>query len=509
MKSIRHLRIGQVIGIGFGLILLLALVIALLGRIAYDINNWQSNIIQTRGDVERLSLQLEIVSAQRVDALDRYLENNDVTFLANYQTTQAAYNDIFSRLQILLHSPEEIQSLHNVIDAEAGFSRKVDEILALYDDFPAAALFLWDSEGIISQRNLLSSIGNLRKIQGETSASIIDDARKTEDLAIIAISIFIPLLLIVGVITSWFIARSITNPISNLVDTTTQLGNDLTVRGKPSGPKEIYFLADTINQMGDNLYNSRLSLQAHSQRLEHEMNLASQIQASFLPATLPQSSHLELAVFWKSAREVGGDFYAHIDLQNGRRGIAVGDVSGKGTPAAMVGSLSVGLLDAYAMHHPNNPEKLLDELNRDLCIRLSSQSVNVACCYAILDADNRCLSVANAGCMYPYLWRNGSVSEIMARGLPLGAWGEFEYVAQTASLQAGDLLIFSSDGLVEAQNAEGELLGFERIQNQIMSFSPDVNAQNAVDNLAKTALDFTGSDDLHDDITILAVRLIA
>jgi len=165
MKQMRRIHLGQVIGLGFGLILFLTLLIALLGRIAYDISRTQNNTIQTRGDVAQLTLQLEIISVQRTESLRRYLENEDVNLLATYQTRQLAYSDTYSRLAPLLNTPSEKQTLQNVVSAETAFNEKAQEMLKLFNDgFPTAARFLWAGEGIDTQRHLLASIDDLRQI---------------------------------------------------------------------------------------------------------------------------------------------------------------------------------------------------------------------------------------------------------------------------------------------------------------------------------------------------------
>lgn len=505
---LRALGIGQIVAVGFGLILLLALAIGLVGRIAYDISQWQRDIIRTRGDVERLTLQLELISTQRTESLRRYLDSADVNFLAAYQTRQSTYSDTFAQIEILLATPQEIAALQAVEIAEAQLNDKAQEVLDLYNDgFPASARFLWSNEGVAAQDNLLQALDRLRQAQGNASRAVISRANRTENLAVIAITIFIFLMLSGGVVASWLITRNIARPISSLVKSVDDIGADLSARVKPSGPKEISFLGESINRMAVHLQASNRSLQDYKDRLEKELTLASQIQATFLPATLPPTPHLELAVFWRSAREVGGDFYAYVELENGKRGIAVGDVSGKGAPAAMAGALAVGLLEAHAPLH-FNPQSLLSELNKDLCSRLSARHMNVACCYAIIDNATSCITVANAGCMYPYLRRDNTIHEIPARGLPLGAWPDFDYMALSLPLQRGDLIIFSSDGLVEAQNSQGDLLGFERLQAELMSLPPHVDAQAAVNHLVNLALDFTGSGDLHDDITVLVARVI-
>ena len=124
MKNFRFVRIGQVIGTGFGIILCLALLTGLLGRIAYDVSVWQRDTIRTRSDVDRLTLELELISVRRTDALRRYLDSSDVTLLANYQTFQLAYADIFTRLVNVITTAEELRALEAVKVAEYLFSGK-------------------------------------------------------------------------------------------------------------------------------------------------------------------------------------------------------------------------------------------------------------------------------------------------------------------------------------------------------------------------------------------------
>lgn len=508
MKRIRALRIGQVVGISFGLILVLALITGILGRVAYEVSQWQRETIQTRGSVNRLTLELEIISIRRTAALRRFLSSADPSFLEAHSNFQTVYAETLANLANLISTPEEIQALDAVKAAEAAFSRKEEEILQLYEDgFDASARFLWDTEGADVQELLLDAIERLRFTQGNTSELLVSRANRTEAITITAISIVVPMMLVGGVVMGLYITHKISSPISNLVKTVRTLGFDLSARVDPSGPQEIAFLGETINQMAGNLHESQRSLQAYRNRLEQELTLASQIQASFLPNSLPQTPNLELAVYWKSAREVAGDFYASIELGDGRRGIAVGDVTGKGTPAAMTGTLAEGLLEVYAPFHLK-PETLLATLNRDLAARLAPNHMNVACCYAIFDDASQTLTVANAGCICPYLRRGYRIEEIDIGGLPLGSTVEVEYTSVTMRLEPDDLIIFSSDGLVEAMNEQNEMFGFDRFQAELSKLPFGANAQEAIDHLVSVVMNFTDHDDLHDDLTILAARVI-
>lgn len=509
MKGLRSLRIGQIIGIGFGLILLVALLIALVGRIAYDITQQQRATIQTRSNVERLTLALENLSIKRTEALRRYLDSGNVNLLADYQTRQSAYADTYSRLVSLLSTPQETQSLQAVVETEAVLNRNMQAVLGLYNEgSPDAARLLWIKEGAAAQDALLEAIETLRQAQGRASTTIINEARQTETLAITFISVFIGLLLVGGVAASFLITRSIVRPLSTLVEATAAIGADLTTRAEPSGPREITFLGETINTMAVNLFISRQALQTHKERMERELRLASQIQTSFFPEALPRLPGLEVAAFWQPARETAGDFYTYVMLDSGQHGLVVGDVSGKGAPAAMAGALAVGLLEAYAPGYAA-PEALLDKLNQELCSRFSSNSqLNVACCYAILDPVTFRASFANAGCLYPYLRRGNQLQEIEVDGLPLGVWCDIDYVAHTCTLQPGDLLLLSSDGLVEAMNEQGDLFGFERLETELLNLPSDIDAQTAIDRLVSAALTFTAQVDLHDDLTLMMVRIV-
>ena len=152
MKRLGALRIGQIVGLGFGLMLLAALLIALVGRAAYDITQQQRETIQARSEVESLTLTLEVLSIKRTEALRRYLESGNVGFLANFQTFQAAYADTHSRLGRLLYMPQETQSLQAVVEAETTLSDKIQAILRLSNEgHPDEARFLWINEGITAQ----------------------------------------------------------------------------------------------------------------------------------------------------------------------------------------------------------------------------------------------------------------------------------------------------------------------------------------------------------------------
>ncbi|MFN8458947.1 MAG: SpoIIE family protein phosphatase [Anaerolineae bacterium] len=507
MKRFHSLRIGQLVALGFGLTLLLALLIALALISAYVISKQQSQVIQNRAVVESLAQQLEILSTQRSEFLRRYLETGDKEYLTAFQSHEIAFESNAREISALLGAPEEQQALQAANTAEDMQDQKAQESLRLYDsNFPVAARLLWATEGSVARDNLVEAIEKLRQVQGDTSARLINQAHQVENLSLTIAIIFVVLALIAGLGASLLITRTIAIPISNLVGTVITLGSDLSARSEASGPQEIAFLGETVNSMAVHLQNSRYALQQHYERMTTELSLASQMQASLLPSTLPPPPGWELAVFWQSAREMGGDFYTMINLGQGRRGIAIGDVNGKGASAAMAGALTVGLLEAHAPLH-TSPERLLAQLNDDLYLRFHANRMNVACCYLIVDESSSRLRVANAGFIFPYIRRDNSIIEVQIGGMPLGAWPQYHYRAQSLALRPGDLLLLSSDGLVEARNGQGEMFGFDRLQSELLRLPAELDAQSALNHMLSAVRAFIDHTELQDDLTIMLARV--
>lgn len=507
MKFTYTLPVGQVVGLGFVVVLILALLIGLIGRVAYDISNWQNDLSQRRSEVDQLTLELQLLAIRRTDTLQNFLDTHNEDYLSTYRTYRTNYKTVNQQLAGLLTTPEERQALQNVIKTHNRLDDKAVEVVRLYlEDFPVAASFLWTKEGLTLQNNLIEAIDELRFIQGNMTSEIVDQARQTETVAVWAISLFIFILLIGGATASYLITRSITRPISHLVKTTAAIGNDLSIRVDPVGPQEIAFLGSTINDMAASLAASNQALQYHKDLLQQEIDLASHIQDSFLPVKLPTSPKSEIALFRQSARELGGDFYLRVELNNHRWGLIVGDVSGKGASAAMAGAVTLGLLEAYAPEHPT-PESLLNRLNNKLCKHFYDNHMNVACCYAIFDDQASTMTVANAGLIPPYLRRQEKLHELEVYGMPLGAWPDFTYVSQTISLCANDLIFVCSDGLIEAQNKQTKLFGFERVAEELLSLPANISAQGVIDQLLTVVETFIEGTPLHDDVTLIAVKI--
>jgi hypothetical protein len=194
-------------------------------------------------------------------------------------------------------------------------------------------------------------------------------------------------------------------------------------------------------------------------RAAAELQAARDIQQHLVPASLPRIAGYGLQAAYCPAEEVGGDFYQVIEQRDGATLIVIGDVSGKGLKAAMTGTLAIGALRSLA-DEQLAPAALLSRLNRQ--IQRAQQGGFVTCLCVRITADGH-VTAANAGHLAPY--RNGEELQIepgFPLGLPLELAADEDYVETSLILESGDTLMFLSDGVVEAQNASGELFGFER-----------------------------------------------
>src|SRR5918995_3695054 len=201
------------------------------------------------------------------------------------------------------------------------------------------------------------------------------------------------------------------------------------------------------------------------ERVDHELRVARRIQRASLPEEVPELEGWQIAPYYQPAREVGGDFYDFHLLSEGRLGVVVGDATGKGVPAALVMSTTIGMLQlaARALDSPS-PGEVLEQVNETLVARIPSNTF-VTCFYAILEPEDGTLRYANAGHDPPYIHRsNDNADELRARGMPLGLMAGMAYEEGEASLREGESVLFNSDGLVEAHHPKGEMFGFPRLR---------------------------------------------
>src|SRR5918995_2957847 len=177
-------------------------------------------------------------------------------------------------------------------------------------------------------------------------------------------------------------------------------------------------------------------------RIEQELRVARHIQQASLPKEVPTLEGWEISPLYRPAREVGGDFYDFHLLSEGRVGLVVGDATGKGVPAALVMSITCGMLQLAAQAlGSSSPGEILSRVNETLLARIPD-NMFVTCFYAILDPDSGSLSYANAGHDLPYLWHGGDAGELRARGMPLGLMPSMSYEEKKIDLDVGKGVFF-------------------------------------------------------------------
>jgi serine phosphatase RsbU (regulator of sigma subunit)/anti-sigma regulatory factor (Ser/Thr protein kinase) len=239
------------------------------------------------------------------------------------------------------------------------------------------------------------------------------------------------------------------------------------------------------------------------QRIEQELQVARLIQHTLLPKSVPNVDGWHLAAYYRPARAVGGDFYDFIALEDGRLGLIVGDVTDKGVPAALVMATTRSVMRAAAAGL-SDPGAVLERVNDLMCPDIP-ENMFVTCLYAVLDPITGRLVYANAGHDLPYQRSGDQVIELRARGMPLGLMPGMQYEEQETRLEPGDTVLFYSDGLVEAHNAQREMFSFPRLRQLVAHDSS--TADEVVDFLLEQLAAFTGPDwEQEDDITLVTLR---
>ncbi len=257
------------------------------------------------------------------------------------------------------------------------------------------------------------------------------------------------------------------------------------------------------------LENARLYEEAreNERRLRSDLDTAREIQRQLLPTGAREIPGLDLAAAYVPARELGGDFYDFLPYGQGRLALALGDVSGKGTAAALYGSLAIGTVREIVTDHVGEPAVMLALLNQRLyTARLDSRFI--AMLFAIYDAPTRRLTLSNAGGPYPLLVRNGHVVSIRLEGVPLGLLPGTQYDESVIDLQPGDVIIFASDGIAESENARQEEFGLQRLSALLSGISSKDSARAIADRILAETDNHSGSDAApHDDRTLVVLRV--
>lgn len=243
------------------------------------------------------------------------------------------------------------------------------------------------------------------------------------------------------------------------------------------------------------------------ERLETEVQLARQIQQTFIPSVLPTHPNWQIAARWRTARQVGGDFYDVIDLPNDKLGIFIADVADKGMPAALFMALTRTLVRA-AVTETSSPAEALRRVN-DSLLPDTHQGMFITAVYGELDLKAGTFTYVNAGHNPPFWVKtDGGLEKLTRTSIALGVVEQPVIEEKTLAFSAGDILLLYTDGLTEAFSPGGDLFGEVRLLDVIASLTVDT-AEEVIRSIEECLNEFVDPLPLSDDLTMMAIRMVA
>jgi sigma-B regulation protein RsbU (phosphoserine phosphatase) len=302
-------------------------------------------------------------------------------------------------------------------------------------------------------------------------------------------------------------------------ETRSELAIPMIHKGKVIGvldvesPQLNYFTQDHVQtlsilaaNLAVSLENARLYEQVarDEARLERDLQAAKRIQGALLQSVPTEDFELDMAARYLSARALGGDLYEFLRYGPQQLGIALGDVSGKGTAAALYGAVAIGIMRSLAPQKLQ-PAELLKQMNQIVGERrIEGRFMTI--CFATWQKGRKKLRVANAGQSQPLLYKDGHCGKIELTGFPLGIFEDVSYDEWSVTLSAGDILVFHSDGIAETSNAEGQFFGTERLRKLIEDHH-ELSSAELSDRVFREVDLFSQDAPLADDRTLVVLKV--
>jgi sigma-B regulation protein RsbU (phosphoserine phosphatase) len=261
--------------------------------------------------------------------------------------------------------------------------------------------------------------------------------------------------------------------------------------------------------------NARLyeEVRRNEERIEKELRFAQRVQMALLPAELPKSiPGIDIAGRFEPARELGGDIHDFLTPEPDTLVVAVGDVSGKGVPAALYGAFAAELVRSRTMRLRFAPDRfsvsgVLEAMNRILHER-QLEEYYCTLCYAAFDMQTRVLTLSNSGLPYPIRSSGDACGQIVLPGVPLGSFPGVTYDEVSMPLNTGDVFVFCTDGIFEALNEHGTEFGARRLC-EVVRANREKSARNIVDAIYEAVTAFRGNQPQNDDMTVVVVKVVA
>ncbi len=280
---------------------------------------------------------------------------------------------------------------------------------------------------------------------------------------------------------------------------------------EPYSPSDIRMLSSVAGQVGMALENSRLTdavarEAAQKERLNREIEIAREVQQRFFPQVVPVVAGLDLAGYCRPALGVGGDYYDFVPLENGHLGVAIGDVSGKGVPAALLMASLQAFLRGQAIAGTTDLAKLMGNLNRQV-FDASTANRYATFFYSQYDPATRLMIYSNGGHNPPVIFRVGEQIHLETGGPVVGLFRPARYEQAEVQLQSGDILVAFTDGISEAMDVNDEEWGEENLAVAVNAVK-DLPAKEMIPHLIEAADKFVNGAPQHDDMTIVVIKVL-
>ena len=412
------------------------------------------------------------------------------------------FQKVSSQAETLLLLNEVARETGSILDVEELLRRAAEQTKRVID-YQILSLMLYDEDQKIFRHRL--DVKHGQRVQGKLRAAV------TEGIVGAAATLREPVRVPDVMVDPRYV---MVNP-----ETRSELAIPMIYKGKVIGvldlesPQLNYFTDDHVQtlsilaaNLAVSLENARLYEQVarDEARLERDLQAAKRIQGALLQQVPTEDYGLDMAARYISAREVCGDLYEFLRYGPQQLGIALGDVSGKGTAAALYGAVAIGIMRSLAPQKLQ-PAEMLRQMNQIVGERRIEGRFMTAC-FATWQKGRQKLRVANAGQSQPLLYKDGRCGKIDLAGFPLGIFEEVSYDEWGVTLAPGDILVFHSDGIAETANSEGQFFGTERLRKLIEQHH-EIGAKEMADLILREVDWFTQSAPLSDDRTLVILKV--
>ena len=317
------------------------------------------------------------------------------------------------------------------------------------------------------------------------------------------------LTVLISIIAGARIARGITKSINDIY-----VASELVQKGEfdfriQSGKNDqLDIMADSFNELSAGI-GHLMGEVSKRERLEKELEIAREVQAQLLPQDIPQTETLQLAASCLPAQRVGGDYYDFIQ-DSESLDLVIGDIAGKGISAALLMASTLATIHhtLNEKNHKDQIERMIavaEEVNSQVFMKSASNAYSTLV-IASYNENSRILTYCNAGHQPPILVSGGSVRELQTGGTAIGLFAQWQFTADTIALQPGDMIVFFTDGVVEAANHEDEFFGNERLLDLIVE-NVDIEPELLRAKILDSVMEWAGDGPQSDDITIICLKV--